>query len=71
MSYKTLLCFGAGILTVVIISSLKPANGVLLIDSSDPEKDIYRCVVNDDLEKLRTKRKVIFKVNNHADLSQN
>ena len=71
MSYKTLLCFGAGILTGLVISSLKPVSGVLRIDSSNPEKDLYRMDFNDDLENLKTKRKIIFKVDKKADLSQN
>lgn len=70
MSYKTLLWFGAGILTGVIISSLKPANGVLRIDSSNPEKDLYRFDFNDDLENLKTRRKLIFKVDANASISQ-
>lgn len=43
--------------------------GTLKIDHSNPEKDVYRLEI-DDLEGLSKKRKIILKVDNCANLSQ-
>lgn len=43
--------------------------GVLKIDHTNPEKDVYRLEIN-DLYKLDRKRKVILRIDHHADLSQ-
>lgn len=43
--------------------------GTLKIDHSNPEKDIYRLEI-DDLEGLSKKRKIVLKVDNGANLSQ-
>lgn len=44
------------------------ARGVLRIDHSNPEKDIYRFEVG-DFDKLNKKRKIVLKVDNNAKLS--
>ena len=44
-------------------------DGVLRIDHSNPEKDIYRIDIK-ELDRLDRKRYVVLKVDNHADLSQ-
>ena len=46
-------------------------NGTLLIDTiSNPDKDIYRLDLDDDLDKLATQKTVTLIVNPSADLSQ-
>lgn len=37
-------------------------DGVLQIDTSDEEKDIYRLVYNEDPETLKDRKQVIFKI---------
>jgi hypothetical protein len=44
--------------------------GTLQIDSSNPDKDVYRFEFDVPLEDLRTKKSVTLKVDNHVDLSQ-
>ena len=44
-------------------------SGTLLIDRSDPKKDLYRFDI-DDIDKLARKKKIIVKIVNNADLSQ-
>lgn len=63
-----------GVLIGMIIASLfffnpRTTYGVLRVDHSDPKKDLYRFEI-DDLDKLRTKKKVILTIDHHADLSQ-
>lgn len=43
--------------------------GVLRIDHSNPEKDMYRFEI-DDLENLSKKRRIVLKIDHNADLSQ-
>lgn len=43
--------------------------GVLQIDHSDPEKDVYRFVI-DNIDDLSKKKYIVLKVDNNADLSQ-
>ena len=67
------LCFIGGILVggiiyPLIIFSLF-TSGTLKIDHSDPKKDIYRFEI-DKLENLSKTKRVILKVDNHADLSR-
>ena len=38
------------------------AHGVLRIDLSDPERDVFRLELDDDLEKLATRKRVSLKV---------
>ena len=40
----------------------KEEDGVLQIDTSDEEKDIFRLVYNEDPETLKDKKQVVFKV---------
>lgn len=56
-----------GGLIVLIFHHRITASGELLIDHTDPEKDIYRINVN-DLDDLSNKKRVILKVNNNAKL---
>lgn len=63
-----------GIIVGIVISSCIYAyyylpEGTLRIDCSNLEKDIYRIEI-DDLDKLKKKHIIVFKVDNNADLSQ-
>ena len=43
--------------------------GVLRIDHSNPEKDVYRFEI-DKLDTLSKRHRIILKIDNNADLSQ-
>lgn len=63
------LIFGtlAGVLgTLVFLSTRKPF-GVLRIDHSDPDKDVYRLEIC-DLDRLLRKKRVVLKVDKDAKL---
>lgn len=47
---------------------LKP-HGTLRIDHSNPEKDVYRFEIN-NLDSLDKKKRIVLKIDHHADLSQ-
>ena len=49
---------------------IKTSCGVLKIDHSNPEKDLYLIEI-ENLEKLDNKREVVLRIDNKADLSQN
>lgn len=57
-----------GIMVSAVYFRIKTV-GVLLIDTTNEEKDIYRFDVK-DLEKLKKHRSIVLKVNPKADLSQ-
>lgn len=59
--------FGVAITLIVVLN--KTANGILKIDHSNPEKDVYRIELG-DLDELSKKRTVILTIDNDADLSQ-
>lgn len=50
---------------VILLSTV----GTLKIDHSNPEKDVYRFEI-DDIDKLSKRKRVVLKVDNKADLSQ-
>ena len=56
-----------GGLIVLIFHHRITTSGELLIDHTDPEKDIYRINVN-NLDDLSKKKQVILKVDNNAKL---
>ena len=63
----------AGILEGIIITTLwykaaKTESGVLRIDHSNPEKDVYRFEI-DDIDNLSKKKHVVLKIDNNAKLS--
>ena len=58
-----------GSLVVNIIYLVKRASGVLRIDHSNPEKDVYRIEI-ENLDDLSKKKHVILKIDNNANLSQ-
>lgn len=59
--------FGVAVTLIVVLN--KTANGILKIDHSNPEKDVYRIELG-DLDELPKKRTVILTIDNDADLSQ-
>ena len=58
-----------GVIVVSVFYRLRSISGVLRIDSSNPEKDVYRFDVG-DLDKLSNKKRIVLKVDKEADLSQ-
>ena len=60
--------FMFGLLTAVGCRSLTKNDGVLRIDQSNPEKDIYRLEI-DNLDILPKKKKIVLKVSKN-DLTQ-
>ena len=59
--------FGIGLMLLYIV--LKTATGTLRIDHTNPTKDVYRFEI-DDLDRIKSKKRVVLKVDNNADLSQ-
>lgn len=53
--------FMFGLLTSAICRSLSKNDGILRIDQSNPEKDIYRLEIN-NLDILPRKKKIVLKV---------
>lgn len=64
--------FGVLIGSVItnFIIYLRTENGILKIDHSNPEKDSYLFEINDSLDKLESKKILVLKIDNNADLSQ-
>lgn len=63
------LLFAVGVFIGSIIHYAFGSSGTLRIDHRNPEKDVYRIEI-DNLDNLAKKRRVVLKVDNHADLSQ-
>lgn len=61
--------FVMGVCISFLLMELTCGYGVLKIDHSDPEKDVYRIVITTDLDKLPRKKRVILKIEDNADLS--
>ena len=70
---ELLVGFATGVaLTTVIQAFLNRASGKLLIDRSDPELDVYRFAIDDNvLDNIHTKRRIVLIVDPNADLSRN
>lgn len=58
-----------GLLITWIMYRLKTTHGILKIDTSNIEQDIYRICI-DDLDNLSKKKRVVLKVDPNATLSQ-
>lgn len=58
-----------GFILAKLVGGFKRPSGTLKIDHSSFEKDVYRFEI-DDLDSLSTKKHVVLKVDNNADLSQ-
>lgn len=61
------IILGIGIMLLYIV--LKTSFGTLRIDHNNPEKDVYRFEI-DDLDRIKSRKRVVLKVDNNADLSQ-
>lgn len=57
-----------GIVISILLNFLKTSYGVLKIDISDSEKEMYRICL-DDLDDLKNKKRIMLKVDSNADLS--
>ena len=57
-----------GIIISTLLNFLKTSYGVLKIDISDNEKEMYRICL-DDLDDLKKKKRIMLKVDSNADLS--
>ena len=66
------LCWVIGVVVGIIITSVfwivRSGHGVLNIDRTDPNKDVYRLDIN-DLDGMAKKKHILLKVNKNADLS--
>ena len=60
--------FVVGLLMDVIVRLLERPAGVLKIDRSNPEKDVYRFEI-DDLDSLHKKKRIVLKIDNDAAIS--
>lgn len=58
-----------GMILGVIATYLSVYDGVIRIDRSNPEKDIYRIDI-EDIDKLSNQKWIFLKVDSNADLSQ-
>ena len=67
-----ILCFLIGFIfaSCVVALRLGVKDGVLKIDHSDPEKDVYRFELGNALEDLHKRKYIVLKIDNNADLSQ-
>ena len=63
------ICFLCGIIVNELLQYLKKCYGVLRIDQTDPEKDMYRFEI-DNLDDLSKKRYIVLKIEHSKDLSQ-
>lgn len=70
--YYTLFIVGIllGICVTVLLYSIRKPSGTLKIDRSDPERDKYLFVINEELDTLPKKKKIILNIDPNADLSQ-
>lgn len=61
--------FIIGFVLTILIRLVKPTAGTLMIDHSDPIKDLYRFEIK-DLDGLSKKKRIVLSVDNNADLSR-
>lgn len=62
---------GTGLAAASAMIFIRPTQGVLKIDHSNPEKDIYRFEIDEKvLEKLDKRRRLHLKIDHEAKLSQ-
>lgn len=59
-----------GSLVTILFNYIRSAHGVLKVDHSNPEKDIYRFEI-DNLDVLSKKKYAVLKIDHNANLSQN
>ena len=58
-----------GLAVAVVVYSWRTARGILKIDHSNLERDLYRFEI-DKIDDLDKKNKIICRIDHHADLSQ-
>lgn len=66
----TLLGVLLGVSTSQYKKSENFGDGTLMIDTSNPEKDVYRMVLNQAVEAIKDKATVTFKVDKNAKLGE-
>lgn len=59
-----------GTIVTILITKLCAGSGVLRIDHSDPEKDVYRFEL-DRFEDLRKKKRIVMRIDNNANFRKN
>lgn len=74
MTLGNLIFNGAGVVEGLLLATaigrlMRKTAGVLKIDHSNPEKDVYRFEIA-DLDGLSKKKHIVLRVDNSADLSQ-
>lgn len=75
MNWLFLAAFALGVLAEAIVSSIMEAirttRGVLRVDHSNPDKDVYRFEFDmKHLDKMSRKRRVILRIDHNANFSQ-
>ena len=63
------LCTAIGMAIYHFLRNKFFIDGTIKIDSTNPEKDVYRLEIN-DLDSLKKKKRIVLRVDHHADLSQ-
>lgn len=58
-----------GVTVSAIFNCVRTTYGTLMIDTSDPEKDLYRIQL-DKLDNLDKKHRIVLDVDRNVDLSQ-
>lgn len=61
--------FVVGAISSSIVTNIRSKAGILKIDHSNPEKDVY-LFDKIDLDKLSKRKRIVLRVDNNADLSQ-
>ena len=69
MEFVIYMCGVVAGIAISIIWSRAHICGTIEVDCSDPDKDVYRLVVN-DLKSLTKKKRIVFKVNRNAHFSR-
>ena len=67
--------FAAGVIFGSIVTNIvmwfRTGYGTLRIDSTNPEKDIYRFEISDgDIDKLPKKKRIMLRIDHNANLSR-
>lgn len=58
-----------GVVITIVVYSIRTKSGVLRIDHSNPEKDIFRFDI-DNLDDLTWKKRIVLRIDHDASLSQ-
>ena len=63
------LCAAIGMAIYRFLCNKFFTDGTIKIDSTNLEKDVYRLEIN-DLDSLKKKKRIVLRIDHHADLSQ-